>query len=239
MTKAGTVEATAAVTVQAPAELAQETNSMLVWAQGLKVTTSAEHNAAMERLKVVKTVAKRITDFFRPMKQAADESKRKILDAEKQLAEPLATAEKLAKEVLLKYQLAEEEKRVAEERRLQAEAEEKARKERERLEKEAAKLKTPELKEERLAQAAAVVAPVVTVESRVQTSGSSLRSTWKANLVDMNALIQAAAGGNDLAKSFLMFNDKVADSFARNTKGAMACPGIEWKEEKGLAVSTR
>jgi DNA primase large subunit len=225
--------------VEAPKELTTETNSMLVWAQGLVVTTPEEDSAANERLKVVKAISKRVTEFFKPMKQQADAAKKAILDAEKELATPLSRAEQIAKKVLLDYRMAEERKRQEEQRRLQAEADERARKESERLRKQAEKLKTPELKEERLAQAEQVAAPVVQVQSTVQAAGSSIRKTWKAELVSMDELISAAAAGSDLARTCLSFNESAANKLATATKGAVNCPGIKWKEEASLSTRIR
>ena len=78
---------------------------------------------------------------------------------------PLRDAEQKIKSSMLTYQSQEERKRFEAQRKAQEEADKKAMAERARLEREAAKLKTPELKEQRLEMAAAVVAPVVSVAS--------------------------------------------------------------------------
>jgi hypothetical protein len=69
--------------------------------------------------------------------------------------------------------------------------------ERARLEREAAKLKTPELKAERLEQAAAVQPVVVQVVAPVTKVADEVkRELWRAECVDMAALIRAAADGS-------------------------------------------
>jgi len=89
------------------------------------------------------------------------------------ICDPLAVASKAAKRKVIDWQEAERLKAEAEQRRLQARADELARLERERLEKAAAKLKTPELREARMEQAAQVIAPTVTVEAPLDCPSSS------------------------------------------------------------------
>lgn len=98
----------------------------------------------------------------------------------------LNDAAKKVKQVILQWQAAEEQKALKEQQRLQAESDERARLERERLEKQAAKLKTPELKEQRMEQAAAVTAPVVFVAP--PTKAVSAQKRWKVKSVDMTLM---------------------------------------------------
>ena len=70
--------------------------------------------------------------------------------------------------------------------------------ERERAMKAAAKLKTDELREQRMAEADQIAAPVVQVAPAVERmEGEVARVTWKAELTDMGALVQAAANGTE------------------------------------------
>lgn len=116
-------------------------------------------------------------------------------------------------------------------------------KERERLRKEAearqaeatAAALRAEAKEDK---AAAVVANVVTVESKVDKAGTSGRSTWKGEVKDIAALIKAATPGS-VAASFLMANDQAIDAFARSTKGQVAVNGIQFNQVFGMSVRTK
>lgn len=98
----------------------------------------------------------------------------------------LNDAAKKVKQAILSWQQAEEEKARKEAHRLQAAADEKARLERLRLEKEAAKLKTPELREQRMEQAAAVTAPVIHVAAPTKAVAGQKR--WKVKSFDMTLM---------------------------------------------------
>jgi len=91
-----------------------------------------------------------------------------------------------------------------------------------------------EAKEE---QAASIIAPVVEVaKTTPKVEGASTRKIWKARVVDMDAVIQAAFDPSSIARSFLTFNEKVADAFAKSTKGAIPVKGVEFYQEDNLAI---
>ena len=106
----------------------------------------------------------------------------------------LEDAAKKVKQTIIGWQVAEAAKAERERQRLQAEAEERARRERERLEKEAARLKTPELREQRLEQAAAVIAPVVQVAAPANAVRTQKR--WVVQSLELAAFgIPATVAG--------------------------------------------
>jgi hypothetical protein len=107
-------------TVPTPTDVEKDLPVILSWARNLEITTAADFEDAGERLKGIKGAMKRVVDFFKPTKQAQDEAKRRILAAEKQLLDPLAEAEGLAKRAMLSYQAEEQRKAEVERRRLQA-----------------------------------------------------------------------------------------------------------------------
>jgi len=126
-----------------------------------------------------------------------------------------------------------------EQARLNAEADEAARRDRARLEKEAAKLKTPELKQERLEMAAAVIPVAVTVQSApAKVAGEVHTSKWKAELVHMGLLLSAAVT-NELARGFVKFDQSAADALARSTKGAVTVPGVRFVESKSISYRSK
>lgn len=112
------------------------------------------------------------------------------------ISNPLNNAARQVKQKIISWQQAEEEKAERERQRLQAEADEKARKERERLEKQAQKLKTPELKEQRLEQAAQIVAPVVQVAA--PKAAVKVQKRWKVTAIDKSKFLAAAATDRNL-----------------------------------------
>jgi len=195
-------------------------------AASMVVTNPAEYTIASDFLKTIKGAQKKVTDFFAPMKQKAHEAHKAITQQESAMLKPLQDAEATLKRNLLVFYQDQERVRIEAQRKLQAEADEAARKERERLEREAAKLKTPELREQRLEQAAAVIAPVVTVASVAPVvSGQSVRKTWTAKVVDVSLV----------PREWMVVNEKALDSFAKATKGAVKVPGVEFVEVASLA----
>lgn len=212
------------------------------WAQGLVIKTPADYDLALNKLKEVKSLAGRVKDFFAESKTAAHAAWKAICSNEASFLDKLSNAESMAKRVILAYQQEQEFIRQKEQARLQAEADEKARIEREKLEAKAKKLakngKTEQaeaLKE----QAQVIEAPVIAVESKLNTSGSSIRKTWKAELVSMQDLVKEAGRGNQMAQSLLMFDQSKADGLARSMKGTIQVKGVTFREVSGLSVSTR
>lgn len=203
-------------------------------AAAIVVRDQATRDAAVDYIRKAKQARKQVVDYFAPIKDAAHRTWKGIVAKEKELIYPLDRAERTAKGAIGGYDQEQENIRLAEQRRLQVDADERARRERERLEREASKLKTEAKREERLEQAAAVVAPTVEVAPAIQKqAGESVRKNWKARLVSMEALTGLPAG--DVRLSFVEFNQTAANRFATATKGAVKVPGIEFKEESIMA----
>lgn len=216
--------------------LRDQSNGILAWAGGLVVQTKADADQAMLRLSEIKGVRKKWCDYWKPLKDAAKAAHSAICGKENEGTAIMDQAESAVKSKVLSWQQVERAKAEEAQRKAQAEADEAARRERESLEKEAAKLKTPELKQERMEAAAAVVAPVISVQAPVAAAaGTSTRSTWKADVVDMAALIAAAIPGS-VAASLLAFDQKAADAFARATKGKTPVAGVKFREIESLSV---
>lgn len=212
--------------MQPPTELAAEVPAVLAWARGLAIATPDAFAEAGEGLKRIKGAARRVLEFFRPMKQRADEAKRAILDAEKKLAFPLDEAEDLAKRKMLIYQRAEEEKCQIETRRLQAEADDKARREREALQAKAAQMKTAAKQQEYAERAASVMAPVVQVAAQVpKVSGVSTKKLWQARVVD----------AGKVPRDFLLVDERKLDQYAKAMREMAKVEGVEFYQEDVLA----
>lgn len=196
----------------------------------LQVTTPEEYTNAGNFLKTIKAAQKKVTDFFGPMKQKAFEAHKEITKQESAMVGPLRDAEQKIKSSMLTYQSQEERKRFEAQRKAQEEADKKAMAERARLEREAAKLKTPELKEQRLEMAAAVVAPVVSVASVIPViQGQNIVKRWKAKVVNLDAV----------PREWMIVNQSALDAFARSTKGAVKVAGVEFVESANLASSSK
>ena len=221
---------------QAVVELKAQSGAVLTWARDVYVETKADADAAMSRLSELKGIRAKWVSYWKPLKEAAKAAHSAICGKENEGTVIIDDAERIVKGKVLAWQQAERAKAEEAQRKAQAEADEAARRERERLEKEAARLKTPEKKQERLEQAAAVAAPVITVAAPVvEACGSGVRTTWKAECADMAALI-AAAGTSSLAASFLVFNKTQADAYARAVKDAAKVSGVRFFKSESLSV---
>jgi hypothetical protein len=200
-------------------------------------------------LRSVKTLRNQVQQWFAPHIEAAMETKRKAEAARKALADerdkmeaPLVEAENVLKRGLLKWETQQEEARLAEERRLQAEAQARA----EALtlaaaaamESEAVATSNSELMREAediLAQP--IDAPVVMVKTMVpKVDGISYRDNWKAHpTVDIKALAAAVADGT-APISFLTANMTAINQFGRATQGTQPVPGIRWFNDRQIAA---
>jgi hypothetical protein len=212
--------------VQTPADVEAELPALTAWARSLQVTCAADFADAGEKLKGIKGAMKRVVDFFKPTKQAQDEAKRRIIEAERKLLDPLTEAESLAKRAMLSFQQAEQRRAEDERRRLQAEADEKARRERDALEKKAAAAKKPETQEKYTEAAAAVVAPVVhvaTVAPRV--AGVTTKKVWTFQVTDA-ALVP---------RDFLIIDEKKLGQYARAMKEGATVAGVRFYAEESLS----
>ena len=173
-------------------------------AKSLVVVDQETANRATQLILAGKEVIKKIKDYFAPLKKAADEAKKKLLDAEKaelQRVEPYIEklqssltawrleqerkrreAEEAARRAELERKLLEEEllRKAEEARRLEEEkrrleGEEAARKAREELERKAL---------EEAAAKEAQIAPPPPVPEKPKTNGLALRENWTFEIVD-------------------------------------------------------
>lgn len=224
------------VEVAVQEELEKEIHPVVATANGIQITSAEQYQYAAAHLTTVKTMQKKVKDeVIEPImdaKRKLEATRKKFYDM---LMAPLDEAEEILKNKQLEYNREQERKRAEEQRRLQAEADAKAERERQRLLKEAEKLKTPELKEERLRQAEEVEAPVVTVQSEVpKVQGQSFRKTWKAEVTDKKAFVAAALQDENLL-AFLEIDMSKLNKLATATKGEISYPGIKFYEEQTLA----
>ena len=140
---------------------------------------------------------------------------------EGQFSDSLAASAKTIKTKVIEWQRAEQEKAEKESARLQAEAEAKAAAERERLRKAAEKLKTPELKEQRLAEAENVIAPMVVVQPPAKAVKVQLR--WTVQSIDKAAFVKAAAENPQL-QGYITINE-AALARGKASNSMMEIPG--------------
>jgi len=213
----------------------KEVGGIMSWANGLVVNSQNDYKLAIDGIRRIREIKNRWVSFWEPLRKKTYEAYKETLQKEQEGVKVCEIAEKTAKQKADAWRVIEERKAEEERRRLQAIADERARKERERLEKEAEKLKTPELKEERLEQAQSIQAPIIQARNIV-IEGTQVKELWKAELIDFDALVKAATPGS-IAYTFIKFDEKTANQFARNTKGKVAVPGIRFVKERITVIS--
>lgn len=103
---------------------------------------------------------------------------------------------------------------------------------------EAERVRLARVESARAAAAAMPSAPVVT-SGKTKVSGISSREVWSAELFDLDKLIAAAAGGNDLARSLLEFKQSTGNKLASTLKGGLNVPGIRAVMEANIAAKAR
>ena len=133
------------------------------------------------------------------------------------IAKPIEEAEAIVKSRITAYICEERRKAEAERARLQAEADARAEAERKRAVAAAEKLKTPELKAERMEQAETIVAPVVAVAAAVPDTKLAVVVSYSFEIVDA-AKIPAEYMAPDEVK---------IGAVVRATKGSVTIPGVK------------
>jgi hypothetical protein len=229
--------------------LAAETQSWASRAAGLKVIDRESCLNASHLLRSIKTLRGQVQTWFAPHLEAAMETKRKAEAARKGLADeqarmeaPLMEAELVLKRSLLAWEAKEEQDRLAEERRLQADAQRQA----EAVTLAAAAAMELEAKQtgnvEMLAEAADILeqpieAPVVVVAKQVpKVQGVTYRDNWKAHPdVNVRALAAAVAAGT-VPVTFLTVNMTAINQFARATQGAQPVAGVKFYNDRQIAA---
>lgn len=215
-------------------ELKKEIVPVIHKANSLVVTNPQEYNFAAGFRKDIKSAQKRVSEFFAPMKKKAYDAWKSITSTESDVLEPLGKALSTVDFKLINYQKQKEKKRLEEQRRLQAKADAKAEREKNRLIKQANNLKTPELKEERLAEVEEIETPVVTVQSEVEkVNGMHTRKYWKGKILDEEKFIKWCVENNRF--EFIDINQKEVNAFATRTKGKIEIPNVKFYIDEKIA----
>jgi hypothetical protein len=224
-----------ALPVQAEPTIENEQKSSVVkiyeQAQMLTINTAQDYDGAAEFTKQVKSLSKRIKNYWEPLKKSARASWQSLVDREKELLTPLEKAETEVKTKMAAYQRkVQEEERAA---RLLAEKLKKEEAERLLAEAEKAADEGREMESEiLLAQAEIIETTQPTVQVQAPTArGVSTRTLYRARIVDEKQVPIEVAGvvirPVDLA---------AVNKMAQASKGKIQIPGIEIYEEQSVAV---
>lgn len=232
-----------------------ERESLLAQASKLTVTDQASLTSAGDLLKGVVALRKKIEDDYAPAIEAAHQAHKAAIAGRNKHVTPLVEIEGLLRTKVGAFQQAER-KRVEEEerqRRIAIEAEEKRVREAQAKAEEEARARQAEEAFEaacdgepevaaRIMTEPIEVAPIAPVyipppAPVAKVAGLSSRETWNAEVVDLHALIQyAATCPKAIAESLLVPNLSTLNAMARNSKAALAVPGVVAKSSTSTTV---
>lgn len=258
-----------ALATRTAAELEAQAFGALEVAQAYVIDSADMYALAGEELTNIATRRKRLEEARLSITRPMDAAKRAVMDLFAKPLATLESAEGMLRQGMLTWKRAEDERvrkarelAEAAERQRQAELEEQRRQaeaaEAEERRKAQAALQAGDTEAftaaaqaaeeaaavreaaEEAAEEAAVAPPPMVATNTAKAAGVSSRSTWKAEVVDLNALITAAAAG--LAKgdstlaAYLLPNTQALGMVAKGMKAAARIPGVRVYAEEGLAV---
>lgn len=203
-----------------------------------EVTDSAQYEHGAAILKELKIMQAEIGKTFDPIVEKAHQAHREAIAQRAKYLDPLKDGEKRVKAAMADWTRREQARIMAERKA----AEEAAALERAALE--AAKkqsyedaLKAGDLQAAREISTIDVVAEVKVVEPvQTKVSGISTRKVYKAEVIDLEALVKAASETPQFL-AFLMPNESALNAFARAAKTTnCAIPGVRFVEEVVVGV---
>jgi len=235
------------------------------WTQSVSVTCPEQREEVYKAIQEVKGVKGRIVAFFKPSKDHAFAAHRAIVANEKSFTDRLDKFEVAGKRAIMSYDEAENQKRLAEQRRLQAIADEQARKEREKQAQEAEKQRRIEQEARDKAEAARKAAEAAGAEERARLLREAEAAERKAAAAQIKAetrednasavvtpVVQVAVKqqGESMRKiwralvvdvaqvprEYMIVNEKALDGIAKATKGSIQIAGVGFYAENSLAV---
>lgn len=213
-------------------EKLQSSGALMVQkANEMTITTNEQYEDAGRFLVEIKTRMKQVTDYWKEPKAQAASAHKLICTKEKEMMTPLTNAEAIIKKSMVAYQKVVEEERRKEEERLQ-------------------KLKQEEV-DRQLAQAIAAeqngdqqgaemsMAMAQMIDDMKPTqaiakptaSGTSVRKTWKARVIDPK-LVPAYVNGIEVRQISM----SALNSLAKMTNGELQVPGVEFYEDQSVVA---
>jgi len=208
------------------------TEVVLREAEGLAITTNDEFQQVGTRLREIVTRRRDIDDERKRLVRPIDEARARIQELFRPALDNLARAEQLLKGGISRWNTEQDRlRRIAE-----AEAEAAARKESDRLAALAERAAAAGKFEKAAAlEGAADSVPIAEVAEPPKARGISTRESWKANVVDKGALVQAVADGK-VPLDVLDVNMTVLNQMARALKSNLHYPGVEAVRETIVAA---
>jgi len=221
--------------VPALVELERQVISWPDRARALIVLDQKTMDEAAELLTAIKQLRAEIDSSCDPVREATHKAWKAAVRQQKDLHEPLATAESTLKESVATFVEAEE--RRAERERLAAEAAATEESDEDRLERAMALESQGRHEEaERVLEEPATPAPPP--KPVAKTKGVSTRKTWVGEITDLGLVVRAISEGK-APTSLVQVNPAGVSAFARSMKAEARVPGLRVYEKTGVAVGGR
>lgn len=205
--------------------------------EAYQVNTSESYLLASNELITLKKRRNEVVAFFADIKSKAHAAWKAIVAREKFFTDKIDAFESILKNKMLAFQQEQERIRREAERRLQLEAEKKAEAERQKLLLKASEraAENDELEVDMYVEAAmSIEAPQVQVTTSVpKASGITTREVWKAQVVDKQAFIVAAAADQKLAQYISI------DVNTMVKQGWRECAGVKFYKERVMYASSK
>jgi hypothetical protein len=218
-------------------ELESQALSVPDRAKGLQIVTAEDFVAAGELLKTIKGLRAEIDGTFDPIISKAHEAHKEAIAQKRKVDSPLVEAEGILKPKLAAYMAEEERKRKEAELLAQKAAQEEA--ERQQL---ADASLLHDIGETDTANAMLeekpIVPAVILPRATPAVPGISMRQTWSAQVVSLQALVKAVAEGKVPIQA-LSANTVFLNQQARAMKNALNYPGVRAVPDNNIAASRK
>jgi hypothetical protein len=214
-------------------ELSLSVSAVEAKANAVVVTNDLEYQEAAAFGRLLKTKAAEVTEFFKPIKDAAHKTHKQICDREKAMLKPISAAEKAVKAAMGKYATA----KLMEQQRLEAQLRQQAQAESDRLLAQAAELESKGMALQSnavfaQAQMADAAARSIALErSAPKAGGISTTTDWQIIGID------AAQVPVDINGCVIRPVDEAAIMrLIRASKGKVIIPGVKYQAIAKVAI---
>ena len=209
----------------------QEVSGVTIQVEGMVIDSEDAFEEAAKIGLAIKAQAKKVAEFFAPMKKRASDAHKEICNREKMMLSPLQEAEKALKNKMGAYRLEEDRRRLAEEEARRAAEEEQRRKEAEAIALESEGRNSEAyaaLMEAEVAESAAkggVYAP-----APKKTAGVTVSKDWEITGIDEEKVPVSIMGAviRPVDQAAIM-------RLIRATKGGITIPGVEYTEKTRMS----
>lgn len=202
-------------------------------AQAMQIATDEDFKAAGEAVKTVKTMKKRVDEYWEPMRKSTYDAYTAVNRHKKEMSEPLKNAESIIKKKMADYQARQAEIRRAQEaemRRLAREEMERKVAEAEEAEKSGDVFGADYARAE--AEALEAMADtVVSAKPVAKADGVVQKKSWEITGIDLSKL-PCEFGGVCIRPA----DESAIMRLIRESKGGVEIPGVTFKETVAFAV---